>query len=104
MKYQLKVEPVEAIRFSGFENGNADFDDEGAKPDWLDTALATDRIRPHPMWPDSRLQVVLFPAEGTAPPVLAMADAGDYIIHAENGHLNVVKADAFEQAYEAVEG
>lgn len=101
VKYQLKTKPIEAVTFMGMhENGEPCFDGSG---DWLDEALQTERLIKHPMWPETRLQLTMFPAEVTAPPITAIVDAGDYIICGENGKLNVVKPETFEQAYDLVE-
>jgi len=91
---------IEAVQFIGVDDRGPLFDE--LPPDWLEAAISAGLVRPHPVWPDSRLQVVTLEDDPTMPEKAQIAEKGDWIIQGVKGELYPCKPDIFEATYEAV--
>lgn len=99
MKIKIKeAEGLEAVQFkrclpgSTNEPDGIEFSEDPSE--WLVLALAGGKIMKHPVWPDKRLQVTT----ETGPYI---ADENDWIVRYKEGNFSVIKADEFDENYEA---
>lgn len=75
-------------------------DEEGEVPDFVSEAMSKDRLIPHPMFPETRLQCTCGDQDT---PHNKIVDKGDWIIQDADGNLDVMKPDDFVDTYEPVD-
>lgn len=78
------------------------FQDDSEEADFISEAMSKDLIIPHPMWPETRLQVTT-EFGPTMHPVTKIVDQGDWIIQDDEGNLDVLKPEDFVDTYEPCE-